>query len=460
MAKYTNEFGDVYNEDEINQFAQDQNTTFDDIIERNNLGIAEDAVDQEKSLPKPKKKPIVKAATPAKTQKQKVADVLQKPIETDFSSLGGPSNRLSTKEAMKTPAQKTKEVKAIAETKKQTALEQAKIEARYAKAAAKIANKEYLAKTQPTQEYVSDLDKDIANKIKADGTYEEYMDYGQSEFDAPIKRSVRVNSFEKEKKEVVQWLLKSGKLLNYTPKEILDLAAKKYKKNEEAKYINDQTISFYNNTSKETKDLLEDYAKKEKNFQSLDLEKKTTVNREIYKHLEDSAEEVIELETKLKAYGDKPVFKTQEEADNYKAIYDDYQFANKSANQLLNTFSYNNTAINQTQEKLKSAEEEYDLAKRNYGFLTGAGVRGFGALADMGGSIIQLVNYANPITNLLGIDDDISEYVALSMRKGQEARNAYLGEQESITDLKTFGKASFNIIAEQIPNLLLMNDTG
>jgi len=37
MLEYTNELGDIYNEDEINQFAKDQNTTFDDIIKRNNL---------------------------------------------------------------------------------------------------------------------------------------------------------------------------------------------------------------------------------------------------------------------------------------------------------------------------------------------------------------------------------------------------------------------------------------
>ena len=70
MAEYTNEFGDVYSEDEINQFAQDQDTTFDDIVKRNNLGIAEDNTDQEELPGKPKKKSTTnkKAVVPQKQQ--------------------------------------------------------------------------------------------------------------------------------------------------------------------------------------------------------------------------------------------------------------------------------------------------------------------------------------------------------------------------------------------------------
>jgi flagellar biosynthesis chaperone FliJ len=77
------------------------------------------------------------------------------------------------------------------------------MEARYAKAAAAKANKEFLTQTQPTQEYISNLDKDIADKVKADGTYEEYTEYSQNEFEAPKKRSVKINSFQEEKKEVM-----------------------------------------------------------------------------------------------------------------------------------------------------------------------------------------------------------------------------------------------------------------
>jgi hypothetical protein len=70
MAEYTNEFGDVYSEDEINQFAQEQETTFEDIVERNSLGIAEDIVDQEELPKKPKKKLAAKpkTVTPQKQQ--------------------------------------------------------------------------------------------------------------------------------------------------------------------------------------------------------------------------------------------------------------------------------------------------------------------------------------------------------------------------------------------------------
>jgi len=71
MAEYTNEFGDVYDEDEINQFAQDQDTTFDDIIERNNLAPMETDSDQEEEPKKPGVKNAKPKQAPVKMQEFK-----------------------------------------------------------------------------------------------------------------------------------------------------------------------------------------------------------------------------------------------------------------------------------------------------------------------------------------------------------------------------------------------------
>jgi hypothetical protein len=59
MAKYINDSGDYFDEEEINQFAQDQDTTFEDVIGRNNLVPVEET-DQEEDPGKPKKKPTNK----------------------------------------------------------------------------------------------------------------------------------------------------------------------------------------------------------------------------------------------------------------------------------------------------------------------------------------------------------------------------------------------------------------
>ena len=71
MAKYINDSGDYFDEEEINQFAQDQDTTFEDVIGRNNLVPVEET-DQEEDPGKPKKK---------STNKQKaVVSQKQQPI--------------------------------------------------------------------------------------------------------------------------------------------------------------------------------------------------------------------------------------------------------------------------------------------------------------------------------------------------------------------------------------------
>ena len=91
MAEYTNEFGDVYSEDEINQFAQEQETTFDDIVARNNLGIveaeAEAEVNQEEKPKKPKKKLAAKTSIVTPKPQQPVASFGKIPQ----SPIGGPN---------------------------------------------------------------------------------------------------------------------------------------------------------------------------------------------------------------------------------------------------------------------------------------------------------------------------------------------------------------------------------
>ena len=51
MEEYINEEGDLYTIDEINQTAKDQNTTFEDIVKRNNLAL--NAKKEKPGKPKP-----------------------------------------------------------------------------------------------------------------------------------------------------------------------------------------------------------------------------------------------------------------------------------------------------------------------------------------------------------------------------------------------------------------------
>ena len=108
MAEYTNEFGDVYSEDEINQFAQDQNTTFEDIVQRNNLGIADNAIDQEEDPGKPKKKPT-KNKKAVVSQKQQPINGFGKIVENPLGAPNIPYSIDSSKPQPKVKVKPTKE---------------------------------------------------------------------------------------------------------------------------------------------------------------------------------------------------------------------------------------------------------------------------------------------------------------------------------------------------------------
>ena len=425
------------------------------------VGLSEEEVAQDQEqpiLPKKKKKKKKNTAVPVKKVVQTVKpNVLGAPMrlawEEDTATTT--NGKLDFKKVLnaKTQAQIT----AINEQKKkQEALDKAEIEARYARAAVRKQNNEFLLKTTPSKDYINTINAEAEAGIKNNGKEETYIDYGRSEFSTPVERKKVVVSFPTEKNEVIQELEKAGTLEKYNQKQILDLAAEKYKKKKIASYVNTQSIDYYSNLDDETKNLREDYLKKEGTFRSLDLEKKATINGNIYKHLNDSSKELDAITKQLKSYGDKPVFKTQEELDNYKKLATEYNTLYKGTKDLFNTFNFNNNDIANSSDKLKSVDEEYNLAKRNYGILTNFGGRVFQGFSSTGASIIQIMNLMSPP----GMKERVSEYVALSNRSQEEAMYNALAPDEEVTDAKSFAKAGFNLVATQLPNWLLMYASG
>ena len=425
------------------------------------VGVSEEEVaqDQEQTiLPKKKKKKKKNTAVPVKKVVQTVKpNILGAPMrlawEEDTATTT--NGKLDFKKVLnaKTQAQIT----AINEQKKkQEALDKAEIEARYARAAVRKQNNEFLLKTTPPKEYVDVLNQQTQNEINNNGKEVTYMETGTDQYSVPVKRTKIINSFPEEKKEVILELQKAGTLEKYNQKDILNLAAEKYKKKKIASYVNSQSIEYYSNLDDETKALREDYLKKQGAFKSLELEKKATINGNIYKHLNDSSKELDVITKKLKSYGDKPTFKTQEELNDYKKLVTEYDALYTGTKELFNTFNFNNTDIANSSDKLKSVDEEYNLAKRNYGVFTNFGGRVFRGLSSQGASLIQIMNLMSPP----GMKESISEYVALSNREQEEAMSAALAPDEEVTDAKSFAKAGFNLVATQLPNWLLMYASG
>lgn len=425
------------------------------------VGVSEEEVVQDEQpsvLPKKKKKKKA-PAKPAVT-KQKVAAVVKKPVAIDFGALKPPTNTaFNFGIEGQSPEYKKKQADLLAAKKKQDALDQAALEARVAKIAVKKQNAEYLAKTTPTQDYIKSIDAETAAKIKENGKVQTYIEYPKNEFSAPIERKTVVNSFPSEKKEVMAELQKAGTLSKYNQKQILDLAAEKYKKKKLAAYVNNQSIDYYSNLDDKTKALKEDYLAKESKFRNLELEKKASINGNIYKHLSESSKELNEVTKSLEKYGKNPTFKTQDELDKYKVLAAKYDNLYKGTKELYTTWNINNKDIAYSSDKLGTIDQEFDLAKRNYDFGTGIGLRVFQGFGNLGAEILQLGLLTAPFIPP-NARDNMSRYVALSNRESNERINSYLAPEEEITDAKSFAKAGFNLVATQLPSWALMYATG
>lgn len=360
---------------------------------------------------------------------------------------------------------------------KQTELAQAKMEAKTAKIKAEKTkvNNEYLAYTKPTEEYMVGLDADIKTQLDNDGKEETYVDYGRSEFAQPEIRKPKINSFAVQKQQVITDLAAKGQLKNYNNKQILALAAEKYKKEQITKHVSAKTAEFYDqfSVSKEDQELMSDYKAKDFNFKNLDLQRKAELNNKLSTHLMDTGEQLSELATKLEAYGKDYKFKDQTEVDEYNAMLSQYKVLSEDFKNVNTAFNINSSDFAASKEKLKSAEEEFDLAKRNYGWENYA-KRAIIPFAQMGGSAAQIINLANTlnpfawaadyIAQNLGIKgasfEDRANYIAKSTRVNDEILTNELRKTPEVNDLTSFLEASYDVISTQIPNFVLMFATG
>jgi hypothetical protein len=394
-----------------------------------------------------------------KKKQEKTAQAIKKATPIDFSTLKPPTNtEFNFGTDGLSPEYKKKQAKILADKMKQDALDQAEFEARTARREARKKNDEFLAKTTPTKEYMDSLDAEIAAQLKDNGKVKTYMQYPKSEFAAPIERKTVINAFPSEKAEVIDELKKANKLQEYNQKQILELAAKKYKDKKIASYVTSQSIDFYSNQDDESKKSREEYLQKERNFKKLQLEKQATINGDIKKNLDQSAARFNDIKAELELYGKNPAFKNQEEVNKYNKLVAKYNSVRKGTKDLYDTWEINNKDIAKSSEKLGTIEQEYDLSKRNYSFGTGIGYRVFQGFSSLGAQILQLGLMGSGLPS--SMTESASQYVALSDRDNVERMNKYLAPEEEVTDAITFAKAGFNLVASQLPSWILMYATG
>ena len=432
------------------------------------------AVPQETTTAEEPKSTVSKSATTSSVSKKNLFD--SKPTPSFGEEVTG--QKFDFKTAGQSKQYKAQQ-KVLKEAEaKQTALTQAKMEAKTAKIKAEKAkvNNEYLAYTKPAEEYMVGLDADVKAQLDRDGKEEtDYVFNSRNEFAQPVAKKIKIDSFAPQKQQVITDLAAKGQLKNYDDKQILALAAEKYKKEQITKHVSAKTAEFYDqfSVSKEDQKLMADYKAKDFNFKNLELQKKAELNNKLSTHLMDTGEQLSELTTKLEAYGKDYKFKDQTEVDEYNAMLSQYKVLSEDFKNVNTAFNINSSDFAASKEKLKSAEEEFDLAKRNYGW-ENYGKRAIIPFAQMGGSILQLTNLAmtlNPyawaadyFAQSMGIKDASfegrSNYIAKAARANEEILANDLRKTPEITDVKSFLEASYDVVITQVPNLILMALTG
>ena len=374
MAEYINDLGEIYTEDEINQFAQDEDTTFDHVIQTNGLKPSEDpgkkgvvakkdaktttknTASSSASASSVSQKPTkglypwsYRALTPemqtnkkleeqTKEQKKQKQLKINETGENLKASLVKSQNDLAvqmggtpipvppTKPLLMT-SEAWEQEKAQNEALKKQQEEQKNLD--YAKG--DIRSKEARIRTDKTYQEASDLlktadilpkdfseelDRDIKGKLEVDGKeYTYYPSYGGAGVSAQSTPVIKkYNSFEEEKKQAIKEFKKANRTA--TPEQILQRAAEIYKNNKSEEKLYSQKWDALENLESYGKDVQKffiDYDVSKKAVAANNLAKTTTQKSYTEKAIEHSVSQIKDLEKQLKPIDYK--YTTQEEVD-------------------------------------------------------------------------------------------------------------------------------------------------
>ena len=448
------------------------------------FGIKEQGNDQEDILVTPGKKKTVAAkdanATVLKNGASKKAtgsSVSLIPGVNDFGAqLAGKAPGF--KEYGQSSEFKKQQVEKNKVSREQQAIDQAKMEARNAASAERLrkqseAHSRFLEYTKPKEEQLSELDFDIKNELGKDGKEEETMVYPKNEFQAPYAVKNKYKAFSTEKAEVIAELKKNQTLDKYNNDAISKLAIERYRKK--------KITSMYDNNAK---DFMEDITdeeqaelKKASEEASINATKqvkyKALVNQRIDRNVKAAIPKLQEAAAGLKQYTKDYKFKSKEEYEEYKSKVNYYNDLRNTVVGLQSVQEENLKGLDKSQEDLQTAEQEFDVFKRHYG----AGnlvLKPLAAFSELGGSILGFASMALDYTSTparylysktIGDDDyeftsDISKSIAEKRQSNQEYSENYFQKTVEITDAESLGEYSFNLLANQIPNLILMTLSG
>ena len=463
MLEYVNENGESYTEDEINQFAKDNNTSFDDIISKNGLTPKK----QKQNVLPGKQKTVAKkdanataqntaskSVKPSSASRTKLWDA-NADFDPNFASKALGIQKLTTPNPVSTEnKQKNKKFVEEMQTKTQEDIfkspfvtkemqasidfENEKRKAEEAKANRPLTEAEkeqnYLALKKATnledkyilenpeyakadaiinrannldQTFLDELDADIAKQKARNGKIEtNYQPMGIGSTmgtTSPISSTVKEKfiAFPKQRNQLIAQFKKAGK--SYTENELLDASSKLYAEQKKAAQIYNQKYDAFEELDgydSKVQAFIKKHNLNKKKVADYDLAKIGTQKKYIQNVLEKQQKSREALITKLKP--EDYNYTSQEELDTQNNLISKINSLGTNINdnfKYLSELSKKDTELENTSTTLA---KDIELAGKEWGWWARTGRKIVNSVADTGLSVAGGIAY---------VDDMLMEYI-------------------------------------------------
>ena len=272
--------------------------------------------------------------------------------------------------------------------------------------------------------------------------------------------------FEAERKQALaEAKIKNQKLTN---EQLNTIAERKYKFNQYKAAANKKSEQYLKDIGGDEQDLLESRSKK-----SVAANKKRIATQSMLsKDLAGYDYEFKKIEKELKAYGNNPKFSTQDDVDLYNFKVKQLKDIQGFAKNTYEAYKGNLEDYDKSNDKLGSPEEEYDLAKRHYGFgweLTKV-VPAIENFVEGAVGVVSMLNdaatyFPRKIANdLMGQETNFltegTKSILEFKREREKIQEGFYAKPREVENVETFMEKGWDLVATQFPNIILMALTG
>lgn len=270
---------------------------------------------------------------------------------------------------------------------------------------------------------------------------------------------------EERKQALAEAKIKNQKL---TAAQLEAIAEKKYKFNQYKLAASKKSEQYLKDISGEEQDLLESRSKKNVLANKKRIATQTMLSKDLAGYDYELKNKIKEVE----AYGKNPKFSTQDEVDEFNFKVKELKDIQGFAKNTYEAYKSNLEDYDKSNDKLSSPEEEYDLAKRHYGFgweLTKVvpAVENFvegavGITSMLNDAVTYLPRKA--VNSLLDKETNFltegTKSILEFKREREKIQEGFYAKPREVENVETFMEKGWDLVASQVPNIVLMALTG